>query len=70
MTLSPKRGNDAAGGSLPRRELSTGLRDGDGNAAGGRAFLEANSWQLEASYIQPLTYSSITGPEGPDPLKA
>ena len=31
MTLSPKRGNDAAGGSLPRRELPTGLRDGDGN---------------------------------------
>ena len=34
MTLSPKRGNDAAGGSLPRRELPTGLRDGDGSAAG------------------------------------
>ena len=36
MTLSPKRGNDAAGGSLPRRELPTGLRDGDGSAAGWR----------------------------------
>ena len=34
MTLSRKRGNDAAGGSLPKRELSTGLRDGDGIAAG------------------------------------
>ena len=34
MTLSRKRGNDAAGGSLLRRELPTGLRDGDGSAAG------------------------------------
>ena len=34
MTLSRKRGNDAAGGSLPKRELSTGLRDGDESAAG------------------------------------
>ena len=28
---NPKRGNDSARGSLPRRELSTGLRDGGGN---------------------------------------
>ena len=34
MTLSQKRAIDSAGGSLPRRELSTGLRDGDGVAAG------------------------------------
>ena len=48
MTLSPKRGNDAAGGSLPRRELSrrelsTGLRDGDESAAGESAFLAVSS---------------------------
>ena len=34
MTLTLKRANDSTGGSLPRRELSTGLRDGDGSAAG------------------------------------
>ena len=34
MTLSPKRTIDSAVGSLPRRELPTGLRDGDGGAAG------------------------------------
>ena len=34
MTLSPKRAIDAAGGSLPGRELSIGLRDGDGSTAG------------------------------------
>ena len=43
MTLSPKRENDSAAGSLLRRELPTGLRDGDGSAAGGSAFLKANS---------------------------
>ena len=42
-TLSPKRAIDSAGGSLPRRELSTGLRDGDGCAAGESAFLAASS---------------------------
>ncbi len=34
MTLSLKQENDTAEGSLPRRELSTGLRDGDASAAG------------------------------------
>ena len=34
VTPSPKRAIASAGGSLPRRELSTGLRDGDGVAAG------------------------------------
>ena len=29
-TLHPKRAIDSAAGSLPRRELPTGLRDGDG----------------------------------------
>lgn len=43
MTLSPKRGNDSAVGSLPRREPSTGLRDGDESAAGESAFLAASS---------------------------
>ena len=32
MTPSPKCAIASAGGSLPRRELSTGLSDGDGEA--------------------------------------
>ena len=35
VTLPPKRGNDAARGSLLRRELPTGLRDGDGSGPQG-----------------------------------
>ena len=41
MTLSPKRAIDAAGGSLPGRELSIGLRDGDGSAAGWTSTLKS-----------------------------
>ena len=58
---------DSAGGSLPRRELSTGLRDGDGCAAGESAFLAASSQQLEAkspcTFGRPLIHPS-TGPQG------
>ena len=40
-TLIPKCANDSAGGSLPRRELPTGLRDGGGifasETSGGQA---------------------------------
>jgi hypothetical protein len=43
MNLNPKRENDTATGSLLRRELPTGLRDGDGSAAGEPAFLTASS---------------------------
>jgi hypothetical protein len=35
MTLPLKRTIDSAGGSLPRRELPTGLRDGDGSGLQG-----------------------------------
>jgi hypothetical protein len=35
MTLHPKRTIASAVGSLPRRELPTGLRDGDGNGLKG-----------------------------------
>jgi len=31
ITPPPKRATDTAAGSLPRRELPTGLRDGDEN---------------------------------------
>ena len=41
MTLTPKREIGSAGGSLPRRELPTGLRDGGGifasETSGGQA---------------------------------
>ena len=42
MTLPQKRENDSAVGSLLRRELPTGLRDGDGGAAGESSFLTAS----------------------------
>jgi len=35
MTLPLKHAIDSAGGSLPRRELPTGLRDGDGSGPQG-----------------------------------
>jgi hypothetical protein len=34
MTLLPHRAIDSTAGSLPRRELPTGLRDGDGCTEG------------------------------------
>ena len=42
MTLSPKRAIASTAGSLLRRELPTGLRDGNGDAAGESSFLTAS----------------------------
>lgn len=55
MTLFPKRENDTERSSFLRRELLTGLRDGDECAAGRSDFLGDNSWQLEAPYVRMQT---------------
>ena len=52
MTLFPQRENDTERSSFLRRELPTGLRDGDGSAAGGSDFLGDNGWQLEVPYVR------------------
>ena len=51
MTLPLKREDDSTGGSLLRRELPTGLRDGDGSAAGWTSTLNSQTSTLKSFFF-------------------
>ena len=48
MTVTLKREDDSTGDSLLRRELPTGLRDGDGSAAGWTSTLKSQISNLSS----------------------
>ena len=51
MPVTLKREDDATGGSLLRRELPTGLRDGDGSAAGWTSTLNSQISNLKSFFF-------------------